>query len=245
MRSRTRHLDRRCPRCGYVQSAAQERCSRCGAEPADARVGLLGALSRRAGTGEDLGSTGTIATVLLVALMVWVGLPTALRSPVTASQEASSWAQGLIQMADLVFHEAGHWIFAPFGRFMTVLGGSLLEVLVPTICAAAFVIQGDRRGASFGVWWTGQALAGVAVYVADARAGRLMLLGGRTGGDSPGFHDWHNLLSWTGLLPWDHALGWAAHLVGIALMVAGTVWCAAPVITARGTAEDTQTTFGV
>ena len=44
-----------------------------------------------------------------------------------------------LHLPDLVFHEAGHMIFAPFGRFMTVLGGSLLQCLIPVIAAIAFV----------------------------------------------------------------------------------------------------------
>lgn len=179
------------------------------------------------------GTAGAVATVVLLALMLWVGVPSALRSPVTASQEAPSWLYQIVQMANLVFHEAGHWIFAPLGRFASVLGGSLLEVLIPAVCAVAFVRQGDRRGASFGVWWTGQALAGVAVYIADARAGRLVLLGGRTGSDSPHVHDWRNLLDWTGLLAWDHALAWTAHAAATVLMALGIAWCAGLLLTSR------------
>ena len=40
-----------------------------------------------------------------------------------------------------MFHEAGHILFSPFGRFMTVLGGSLTQVLVPLLCAGAFLWQ--------------------------------------------------------------------------------------------------------
>jgi len=62
--------------------------------------------------------------------------------------------------------------------------------------------------------------------MADARGGRLMLLGGATGRDAPGTHDWRNLLDWTGLLEWDVALGWATHLVGAAAMAVGLAWLA-------------------
>jgi hypothetical protein len=35
---------------------------------------------------------------------------------------------------DLVFHAAGHLLFIPFGRTMTIFGGSLLQVLMPFFC---------------------------------------------------------------------------------------------------------------
>src|SRR4051812_24863367 len=47
----------------------------------------------------------------------------------------------MLHMPDLVFHEAGHVIFGFFGRFLTVLGGSLLQCLVPIILAVAFLRQ--------------------------------------------------------------------------------------------------------
>ena len=55
-------------------------------------------------------------------------------------------ADSVLHLTNLVFHEAGHVIFALFGRFMGVLGGSLLQVLVPLVAAAAFLRQQDRIG---------------------------------------------------------------------------------------------------
>src|SRR5437879_11188757 len=42
-----------------------------------------------------------------------------------------------MHLINLPFHEAGHLIFSPFGRFMTVLGGSLGQLLMPLICRGA------------------------------------------------------------------------------------------------------------
>jgi len=46
---------------------------------------------------------------------------------------------GFLHLPNLVFHEAGHIILSPFGRFLGVLGGSLMQVLIPCVCAVAFV----------------------------------------------------------------------------------------------------------
>jgi hypothetical protein len=58
----------------------------------------------------------------------------------------------LMHNVDLVFHEAGHVVFRPFGRFMTILGGSLAQLLMPLIVMVAFVTTNrDNFGASIGL----------------------------------------------------------------------------------------------
>src|SRR5262249_19485831 len=49
-----------------------------------------------------------------------------------------------LHLPDLVFHEAGHIILSPFGRFVTVFGGSLFQVVVPLVCAVAFLQQPNQ-----------------------------------------------------------------------------------------------------
>src|SRR5919198_2149407 len=44
-----------------------------------------------------------------------------------------------MHLINLPFHEAGHLVFMPFGRFMTVLGGSLGQLLMPLVCVGAFL----------------------------------------------------------------------------------------------------------
>ncbi|MBU2713909.1 hypothetical protein [Zooshikella harenae] len=41
----------------------------------------------------------------------------------------------------LPFHEAGHVIFRPFGNFMTSLGGTLGQLLMPLICFYVFLLN--------------------------------------------------------------------------------------------------------
>src|SRR5687768_3189119 len=119
-----------------------------------------------------------------------------------------------LHLPDLIFHEAGHVLFSPFGRFMTVLGGSLLQVLVPVICAGTFLYQqNDHFAAAVCTWWAGQNLVDLAPYIADARPLKLVLLGGRTGAEVEG-HDWEYLLTSLGWMQFDHALGRAAHVAG-------------------------------
>ena len=87
-----------------------------------------------------------------------------------------------MHLPDLIFHEAGHILFSPLGRFMTVLGGSLTQLLVPLVCAGAFLWQTrDAFGAAIAVWWAGQNLIDLAPYINDARDLQLVLLGGQDG----------------------------------------------------------------
>jgi hypothetical protein len=135
------------------------------------------------------------------------------RTPIAADAMDS-----FLHLPDLVFHEAGHMMFAPFGRFMTVLGGSLLQCLIPVIAAIAFVRQAEPFGAAICSWWAGQNLVDLAPYIADATSLRLVLLGGRTGAEVEG-HDWEFILNQLGISHYAHPLGYSAHAIGIAIMV--------------------------
>ena len=137
--------------------------------------------------------------------------------------------QSFLHLPDLVFHEAGHIIFSPFGRFMTVLGGSLLQVLIPVIAAIAFLRQEERFGAAICAWWAGQNFVDLAPYIADARRLRMVLLGGRTGAEVEG-HDWEYLLTQLGLLHFDERLGMTAYALGLIVMIASLAVAARTVL---------------
>lgn len=131
----------------------------------------------------------------------------------------------LLHLVNLPFHEAGHIIFGFFGRFIAVLGGSLMQLLIPLVCIGAFLFQTrDTFGASVGVWWLGESLMDLAPYINDARALRMILLGGVTGRDVADYHDWEYLLRHTGLLRYDHLIAYTAYGTGVLLMVISFAW---------------------
>jgi hypothetical protein len=140
------------------------------------------------------------------------------RTPIAADAMES-----FLHLPNLIFHEAGHFIFMPLGRFMTVFGGSLLQVLIPVIAAVAFLRQEDQFGAAVCAWWAGQNLVDVAPYIADARSLRLTLIGGRTGAEVEG-HDWEFILNQLGISHYAHPIGYTTHLIGIIIMVAALAW---------------------
>lgn len=132
---------------------------------------------------------------------------------------ATGGTSAFLDLPNLVFHEAGHVVFSPFGRFMTVLGGSLLQILIPLIVAGAFVRERQLFNAAVCTWWAGQNMLDVAVYMADARALRLVLLGGKTGAEVEG-HDWEYLLTALGVIHRDRVIGLWTHYLGVLVMVA-------------------------
>jgi len=152
---------------------------------------------------------GRIALLLLLAFWTWRFLWT----PLSADAMDS-----FLHLPDLVFHEAGHILFSPFGRFLTVLGGSLLQFLIPLVAAGSFIRQEQPFSAAICVWWAGQNLVDLAPYIADARALRLTLIGGRTGAEVEG-HDWEFILTQLGVTHLDRSIGTWTHAIGMLLMV--------------------------
>ena len=126
----------------------------------------------------------------------------------------------LLDGVDLAIHEAGHLVFGPFGEVIQFAGGTLFQLIVPSAFLVYFLRFAPARdpfGASVVLWWIAQNLWNVAVYVGDARAQALPLVGG-------GEHDWAYLLGRAGLLRHDTALATDVHLLGVALYVAALVW---------------------
>ena len=123
----------------------------------------------------------------------------------------------IVSDVSTAIHELGHMLFMPFGipilgGTMVILGGSLTEVAFPLLFVGYFLRKredGRRRdvfAAMVCLWWSAIGLLATAIYCADSRAGKLMLLDGLTGQESDG-HDWYNLLDRWGLLEHDTQIG--------------------------------------
>lgn len=131
-----------------------------------------------------------------------------------------------LHLPDLLFHEGGHVVFGLLGwDFLKILGGSLMQLLLPAVCALTFFAKEQNPfGAAVCLWWTGQNLVDLAPYVADAGPRTLTLLGGATGASFPELHDWYQLLGATGLLAHHRGIGWGFHVLGSLVMGAGLAW---------------------
>lgn len=159
---------------------------------------------------------GRVAAFVLILLYSW----TFITFPLEPNEGYS-----FLHNVDLAFHEAGHIIFMPFGRFITILGGSLMQVLVPLILTGAFLLYyRNPFGATVTFWWVGQNFVDVAPYIFDARNRQLILIGGKTGRDDSTMHDWYNILSQLDLLRFDHVIARGTKFLGVVIILTALVW---------------------
>jgi|SRR5581483_2175742 len=126
---------------------------------------------------------------------------------------------------DLVFHEAGHWIFGILGvRFITVAGGTIMQLVFPTVCLVHFLkIQKSVGGVLFSLFWLGMNLMEISWYMADAKVQALILISGMSGKEGGG-HDWGNMLGWLGLTNDCVGMAEVVHWVGLTLFVFPLPW---------------------
>jgi hypothetical protein len=233
----------KCPKCGHPRSAAAADpavCSACGLVFAKWVQRVLGQerVRRRDPNAEPDGAAqvrlkeillpapGRVdATIfygrclLFVLFVVW-GLYF-----ISLDLRTNAIGESFMHRINLVFHEAGHVLFMPFGHFTMVLGGTLGQLLMPAIAGGALLLKNrDAFGASLALWWLGQSVMDTAPYINDARDLQLMLLGGGTGADKPGMHDWENLLLDLGMIEHERGLALAADRLGECLLLLGLVW---------------------
>jgi hypothetical protein len=131
---------------------------------------------------------------------------------------AQTWC--FLDYVNLAFHEAGHVVFNFAGSTVHYLGGTLLQLIVPIALSVRFLLFRDEPfSAAVCVWWVGQNLIGIAIYMADARDLALPLVGG-------GVHDWNELFFRFDLLtePSVQAVSGATHRIGVAVMLLGLAW---------------------
>lgn len=232
-----------CPKCASPCEHGALECRRCGVVFAkfEQRIANTSAsVASRPSVAADvaiatdpLAGAARLGRVLaLLGLIVWTwqfaGAPT-----------GAGAATSVLHLPNLVFHEAGHVLFSPFGRFMTVLGGSLFQLIVPIVLAGALLKQHDAFGAAVCTWWAGENLLDLAPYIADSRALQLVLLGGKTGAEVEG-HDWEYLLTALGWLQHDRTLGLAAHRLGLVVMAGALAWGAIHLARTSGGGESSE-----
>jgi hypothetical protein len=226
-----------CQKCGHEQPDGYTECRKCGVifgkihPHADNRQihfdedikadptfspGILNDLLFSVKTDGDPIILGMKAA-LIVAIFAW-----SLKLFFVPIEEAGN---NILHYVNLPFHEAGHILFRLFGEFFTVLGGSLFQLIMPMICAVVLLLKTrDPFCASVALWWFGENFIDLAPYINDARSLDLVLLGGVTGRDRPGFHDWENILGTLGLLPYDHIIAHSAMWFGLICMLSACVW---------------------
>ncbi len=108
----------------------------------------------------------------------------------------------LLDDVNLAVHEAGHVVFGFFGDIPGVLGGSLFQIIIPAVFAGYFFRSRQRFSGAMTLIWVAQSMVNVSIYIKDARAQQLSLLGGENS-----IHDWWYLLINWDLLKSDQQIG--------------------------------------
>lgn len=130
--------------------------------------------------------------------------------------------RSLFDSLNLGVHELGHFIFRPFGEFMTAAGGTITQCLAPIISVLMFYRQKDFFGIAVCFCWLATNLWGVAIYAGDARALVLQLVAPGHGVLPRGEgHDWNYMLGRLGMLQWDTTIEWLFRLLATSVMLVG------------------------
>jgi len=125
----------------------------------------------------------------------------------------------LIDNVNLVVHEAGHTIFMFFGELIHVLAGSFFQIAFPLVFVIYFFIwRKDLFSASLILFWVGQNILNVAIYMGDSIRLELPLLGG----DSS-IHDWNYILSYFNILKYTDTLSSLTYSLGFMVIISAAV----------------------
>jgi hypothetical protein len=151
---------------------------------------------------EAMHLVGAAAFFAVILLMRWAGDP--------------GWT-GLLDDANLVFHEAGHKIYGVLGEAPALYGGVLGQLTFPLVVLGAGAWRREAITAAIGGVWFFQNLPNIGRYMADARAGELPLVGG-------GEHDFLHIFTRWDVLDDDVVIGARTATLGWLGMVAALAW---------------------
>lgn len=240
----------KCPKCGHTQPTGQE-CVQCGIifekffaikkrqeerslkknssedtpdEPQELSKSLLQTYfwDTFRSPWRSTPNYGVIALTLFFAYLFFLLYREPLYELYPPSNAGDSMLLGMISRVNLVFHEGGHAIFGIFGnRTLTILGGSLNQVLVPAIVTIAFWRHRDPSGFAFGLVWLFINFLGVAIYMADAREPFLPLIANL---DPYQSHDWRNLFNQWDLWSVDTLIAKTTYRIGWIGMIGTALW---------------------
>lgn len=112
----------------------------------------------------------------------------------------------------LIVHEAGHTLFGFFGwRFLTILGGTLFQILLPMLIFVYGWWNYQRFVAQIGLLLTAFSWIESSAYAADAVSRRMPLIGNLP----KSAHDYYNLFTMQGVLDNYMFYAWTMYWIGV------------------------------
>lgn len=112
----------------------------------------------------------------------------------------------------LVIHTLGAFVFGFFGPFMEAAGGTILQIVLPLLLVRFFYRYSYGFGTQVFLFWLGQNLVNISVYVQGIQVHRLPRFADDT-------HDWHYMLGVLGLQAYDVVIASAFFIAGILCFV--------------------------
>ncbi|HAE36383.1 MAG: hypothetical protein UR85_C0001G0022 [Candidatus Nomurabacteria bacterium GW2011_GWF2_35_66] len=124
-----------------------------------------------------------------------------------------------VDNVNLIFHEAGHVVFGFFGEFIKILGGTLMQIIIPSVFSLYFYRKEDYFSASLLLFWLSQNFFNISVYAGDAIKMELPLLGG----DSV-YHDWNYILSSLNILRFTDQVASFMYIIGWIILIFAIIY---------------------
>jgi len=132
-----------------------------------------------------------------------------------------------LDWVNLAIHEAGHPLFGVFagpdevgpGYTLMILGGTLLELIVPFTLASVFFFRREVPGVAFCLFWFFENFLYIGHYMATSRTMDILLVGGDE-------HDWEVLFTHWNILVHDQQIGQAMNLLAWLGMLSTVAWFA-------------------
>jgi len=159
--------------------------------------------------------TGRIKTVF-EKVKPWIS--SIILLPITIYYIINNGRFTFIDYLNLLIHEGGHGVFKLFGNFIYTLGGTLTQIIIPTMFIVFYFTKRNKLGAQIFLVWLGENFLNISVYASDARAQKLPLLGG-----NKVYHDWTRMLSQTGLLERDQLVGTIFYVSGVLVFIVALI----------------------
>lgn len=220
-----------CPKCGHAPMPQQQvfpaACPACGVI-----LAKVGQVARRTVVVEPESDEPSVLLALpdrvdpnrwWLRVALWVFFAAWSVRLIGADHRTGDIGESFLHGPLLIFHEAGHVLFALFGEWLRMAGGSIFQLLLPGIICWTFLFkQRDAFGAAIGLWLMGVSMLDLAPYVYDALHPQLMLITGATGEE--GGHDWIYLLSSLHLLPQAQTFGGLLRVLGALVVIMALAW---------------------
>ncbi len=118
----------------------------------------------------------------------------------------------LLNSINFLVHEAGHLLTTPLGEFISVLGGTLFQIAIPSLFAGYFFLRKDFFSGSVLLFWLAQNIMNISIYMGDALDMKLQLFGGENV-----IHDWNYILEKLNLLFYTDILAEISKILSVVL----------------------------